>query len=292
MAEPRQVATAAQLAARVNAIPSLPKALAHVQRAVSARFSSASSVANAIEKDPPLAARVLRLANSGFYARGERVGTVRNAVARLGMREVQSLVTTAGLLGVFGADDAALMRDLYLHSLLCATVSGKIMRAAPRSLGGVDPAEYFTAGLLHDVGLFVVHKFAPKALLECIEYARANKEPLSAVEQIAMGYSHAEVGALLLQRWRLSDLDVHACRWHHTAADAPLSVRPVASMYHLADVLSCEVLGGDILPVVVGPLDSIAHAALDLDETAWQRLRVEATESATDARELMTALLG
>jgi len=133
-------------------LPAFPSALARLVKTMEAADSSADDLAQVIETDSGLAARLLKVANSSFYGRARSVASVRQAVVVLGNRTVRSLAlavwthTFCPKPGVKA--DAAIQVTLYCHGIATALIAKQL---AAR----IDPSlceDAFLAGLLHDIG--------------------------------------------------------------------------------------------------------------------------------------------
>lgn len=75
--------------------------------------------------------------------------------------------------------------------------------------------ELYVAGLMHDVGILTLDRFMPNDLNVVIRKAQAQKTDLCDAEQQSLGYTHAEVGGFLAEKWKLSQVLIDAIRYHH-----------------------------------------------------------------------------
>ncbi len=118
-------AQAAKIVSRIDKLVSLPASVQRVLAGIDAPRSTARTVAELVDEDPPLAARVLRLANSGFYARSVRATDVKQAVARIGLEETRTAVAAAVLGRLFASRSGARFDfiDLYAHGLASSLVA-------------------------------------------------------------------------------------------------------------------------------------------------------------------------
>jgi HD-like signal output (HDOD) protein len=213
---------------------------------------------------------------------------VAAAVARVGLNETRGLVISASITEGLAVKPTAHIASFQLHSVVCAAATS-LIAARSGVLRVTRENPYFTSALLHDIGLLALAHFSPIALVEVVDFAVANKSPLADIERIAMGYSHAEVGALLLQRWRLSQLEIDACRWHHDILAAPPSAGPVPALVHLADMLARDALGGDTLTALVPEFEPRALEVLQLAPEALPELTQEVALATAPARAMAAA---
>jgi putative nucleotidyltransferase with HDIG domain len=219
---------------------------------------SARGIAIEAARDEGFAALMLRIANSAYSASVSRVGTLTHAIARLGIDLVQGLAISsmgppggqpeAGLTG----DTAAPLREVHRHSVRTGLVARSL---AP---SGLDPEVALTAGLLHNLGLSVTGLFAPKAF-RVLHAAAVRGEQLAPVEEDTMGFTHAELGALLAERWAYPPALVHSIREH----DALVPTGQLASLIQVADLAVRAVGVGIEAPLALDP-QIAATAGVDL----------------------------
>lgn len=196
-------------------IPTIPAALAEIQRIVGDPDGSAAEAATAISKDPAIASKVLRLANSSIYALRVPVSDIQHAVCILGLKILKNLVVHATVLDSFNdrGNSALSAPWLFDHSL-------KTARAA-RSLCGligqatIDVEEAYTAGLLHDIGKILLMEAESAKYLRAVALSRLKQIPLHQSEQQIFGFTHADVGSMLAARWNMSPLLCEAIGRHH-----------------------------------------------------------------------------
>jgi putative nucleotidyltransferase with HDIG domain len=160
--------------------------------------------------DPALAAELLQLANSAEFGLRARVGTIRHALAILGMERIRSLVVTIAMhLYMRQGPRDSHTQAVWAHSFATAVIAEEIARVARQ------PETYhYTAGLMHDVGrlgllMASTEKYSRLFSVPFLDVAEAN-----AVENGVLGFDHCESGAVLAQNWGLPE-DLQKCIRHH-----------------------------------------------------------------------------
>jgi putative nucleotidyltransferase with HDIG domain len=195
-------------------IPAQPATAELVLRLVADPSASAGSLARAVETDPALAARVIRLANSPYYGAPRRVSSAQHAIVLLGRDTVRGIATSAAcsLLDVrtdFGPD------GFWRHALASGAAASVVAEHV-----GLSPADAFSAGLLHDIGAVLLHRRDPDA------FARAQRETsmsaIVAAEIDAFGMSHAQAGAAALEAWGFPPAFVEAVALHQHGVEEPV----------------------------------------------------------------------
>jgi len=198
-----------------------------------------SDLVSLIGSDQVMAASILRMANSAFYGRPSSVSTLRDAVMVLGLEAVRALCLGIGVHAIFPpaqGEVKAQLEPLWQH---CAAVA-LCAREIARRVRSRDRERAFVAGLLHDIGQLVLLQYLPDLYSGVVQAQRGSGRPLHEVERQALGTDHAEVGAWLLERWRLPQELRLPVELHHTEAipagdEAGLSLARIAQV---ADWLS------------------------------------------------------
>jgi putative nucleotidyltransferase with HDIG domain len=202
-------------------VPALPLAVERVLRATEDPNTELDDVVNAIEQDPALSARVLRLSNSPYFGMRQRVGTVRLALVILGMREVRNIVLAVSVIGAVSSSRllALVARDFWQHS----SVTAMAARVFAKQLRKQNLEDAFVGGLLHDMGqLALAERFEHDYTKICLT-AGSDEDRLCELEKEHFGFTHADVGAAFAQEWGLPDALRDALLMHHAAPWQPLT---------------------------------------------------------------------
>ncbi len=198
---------------QADEIFSLPQTLMEILEEVESEDWSAKSMAAIISKDPGLTARVLKMANSSFYASRTEISTVNRAVLVLGASMVKCLALSVA---IFTAPEEIKKKynfdigGLYMHYLSTAIAARQLSEATGKS----KPEVAFTAGLLHDIGMIFMFKVAPKEYAELLA-AHESGGKLVAAEREVFNTDHAEVGYLISRKWKLPAALQNAIGNHH-----------------------------------------------------------------------------
>jgi putative nucleotidyltransferase with HDIG domain len=191
-------------------LPLLPDASAQVLALCGEESCDARALAQLLERDPALAAHVLRVSNSAAYAPREPIVSLQQAVSRLGMGGVRNIAVAVALqVEIFRVPGhEARLAELWTHSACAGAWAREIARARRRNAESA-----FLCGLLHDVG-------KPALLREIAALERGLGLNLDdAALEDCFDELHAELGARLLERWKLPARMVAAARFHHRPDD-------------------------------------------------------------------------
>jgi HD-like signal output (HDOD) protein len=202
-------------------------------------------VVELLSHDPSLTAEILRKCNGAFFG-GAPASDMFEAVSRIGFYEVYCMVValfgakTKALPGVGNALDAS---KLWKHTVVTAVAGSTIAIRTDHPQGAA-----FTAGLLHDIGKLVLASAERYRYGEILEDAKLSGLSHHEAEQVAYGTNHAEIGGLLLERWKLPSEVYEAVRHHHDPGQAGANSR-MATIIFLADWMAHGFEAGKPLPV-------------------------------------------
>jgi HD-like signal output (HDOD) protein len=178
---------------------------------------SAERLARAISADAGLAGAIIKKANSCYYGGTGRVGSLPLAIARLGSLTTRSIAVTSAIRSMYRfGDDAGIEQYLWRHSVAVGLTS----RMTARRAGRTSIEEAYLSGLLHDVAkLVLVQRFYRKYDPVIREVGLMIGGHLD-VECEHLGFTHADLGAMILERWQFAPIQVDAVRFHHSPSES------------------------------------------------------------------------
>jgi HD-like signal output (HDOD) protein len=259
-------------------IPSLPSVLERINALLEDPNAGTREVGAEIAKDAPLSTRVLRIANSAAYGLRQKVVSTEQAAAVLGMKALRNLAMQASVIGKYEhlADSGFDLDLLWRRSILTAQTCSSLARKVSAPLGlGAD--EFYTCGLLIDIGQVVLLDHMTDDYLAAVRRARSEGRPLDEVEQDVLGFTHAEIGARLALRWGLPSEVVSAIQFSHGPADE-VEAEPTVGLVELVNRLSEAVLAED-REAALAALDDQRAAELGLAAEAYAQGVDEAFEA-------------
>ncbi len=267
----------------IDQLPSLPMVVQRMLHILQRDEATTREVAEVINLDPALAAKLLKLVNSALYALQDPVTTVHHAVTIAGFMEVRNLALGMKLMeSLPGADKEVLDRTMYWeHSLACALCARGIASA-------VSPAtaeEAFLGGLLHDMGKLVLSVYFGEQWREALEAAEAQGRPPLEVEAELIGAPHTVVGQMLAHHWRLPRLPVMAIGHHHElppAGDMSNEERLHCAMIAAADNLVRWMDLGSSGYSRLSPLQKELSVPLGLEDSRTEVLLRETARALSD----------
>jgi HD-like signal output (HDOD) protein len=279
---PKAPKTAEALVAKDPSLASFPDIYFRLQEAIGDPGSSAGRIAGIIGSDPGLAASLLRLANSPFYALGRPIDSLVRAVMVIGAGELAQLALGVTVVSRFRdlPAGALTMRQAWEHAVGC----GVMARVLAAQMGGQQEERFFVAGLLHDLGRLVLLRRLPRHTARAMARARQARLPLWRAEQEILGYDHAAVGRALLGHWQLSAGLAEAVGDHHGGSDMGLD----AAIVHVADAAAVAAGFGANGSPYVPPVEDRAWERLGLPVAA---LAVALSQARRQVADIVATLL-
>ncbi len=222
------------LIARLPAMPQiLVKLIGHLQADDLGMQELAALIAN----DAGMTARILSVANSSAYHRGNRGVNLEQSLVSLGTDMIKILVISESVFQTFnnfphsGGTD---LRAFWKNSLTAAVISRELARRTEYP----QLEEAYLAGLLHNVGRLALLATAPREY--AFNFNARDDESLCAVEQRTLQITHAEAGAWLIERWQLDSFLADAVLYHHEPGDRLEAAHPLIRVVRLAHLLACH----------------------------------------------------
>jgi len=201
----------------VKVLPPSPQVLPKVLDALRHEQTTLEEVGELIALDPVLTAKLLHYCNSVYFSGREPVSSVPEAIGRVGFQTIFALVSavSGGRSFTPPAESGVDGTQLWKHSLTTAFGCKFIAEDISE-----DSNLLFTAGLLHDIGRVVLAQAKGAEYGKLLAEAVAAGADTTEREKTAYGFTHADVGACLMESWKLPMQLVWAVRFHHHPAVA------------------------------------------------------------------------
>jgi putative nucleotidyltransferase with HDIG domain len=205
-----------KIAVYIKRMPSFSTTVSKVLAVCDNRQTSPAALNQVVSLDPVLAGKVLKLINSAYYSLNPPVTSLVRAIIMLGVNTVKNLALSSAALAVLRSGSGLQglnMEGFWLHSL-CTGVAAKAL-ARKR---GVDPKqleEYFTAGLLHDIGKIPMNAVLSGEYMGAVGAADREQTSLFAAENRILGMDHCAAGAMIVRAWKLEGAAGDTVVHHH-----------------------------------------------------------------------------
>lgn len=235
----------------IEDLPTLPSVASEVNGLVHEPDSSVRNLSAAIEKDQAMTAKILKLVNAAFFGLPSRVGNIPHALVLLGFNTVRNAVLSVSVIRAFSPKRSVEgfdIREFWRHSISVAVTSRFL--AEKTRLYPVDDS--FTAGLLHDIGKFVLSQHFPDSFCRVLVAAARDGITFSEAEKREIPLDHAGIGAYLGSRWKLPSSLVEAIHHHHESTDH-IAGQNLLTLVHTADRIVNREWNGRSEPFIQSP---------------------------------------
>lgn len=262
-----------EIMGKIEHLPPMPDTISRVMEMSRSDDYSSGQLADVVCRDPTLAARVLKLCNSGFTGLSQEITSIQKAVLLLGFEMVKNLVFSSFVQSVMASDVEGYgqtAQSLWEHSLGTATASLVI---AEKKMPSISDTAY-TGGLIHDIGKVVLATFMADRFAEVLEKMRKYRIPSHEAEMEILGTTHQEVGGVVAERWRIAEELREAIMHHHSPSDAHVAPE-LAAIICLGDAI-CGMYGiGSGIEATDGTLPQDAIALLKISDTELEEIAGE-----------------
>ena len=239
-------------------LASPPEIYARLCKLIEEPDSTSAMLAEVIERDPAISTRLLRLANSAFFALPVEVDSIADAITLIGRQATRDLVLATEVIQRFHDIPRELI-DIYSYwrsSLRCAILARQMITLLPATY---NDESMFLAGLLHDIGHLVIYTRTPELGRKSLLEHRHRGIPLHIVERELMGFDYAEVGSALATMWELPQMLCSVLANHINPQDTE-TYRMEATLVHIAAAISHQ-----------GSFDEeLVDTLLPADQALWQ----------------------
>jgi HD-like signal output (HDOD) protein len=216
------------------ALPSLSVIAIRLVELASDESCSVDELAGLIEKDPSLTVRLLKLANSAFFAGSNPAVTVKQAVLRIGFRQLRIMALTLSLRDTFPMGKVGTLD--YEYFWRTSLYTALLAKSLARRISKCDPDAAFIGGLTLGIGFLIFHDLFIKGKGEEPDRGLDTLDALLAWENDRFGIDHRLIGEAALRHWKFPE-EIIACQNGHRHETSSLLARVCESARVLSNVL-------------------------------------------------------
>ncbi len=216
-------------------LPSPPAIAIQILNAVQQENSSMQELARIISADPALTGKLLKVANSGFFARPNEITCVDRALSVLGTNVTKNIALSFVIAAEFRGEKQANFDFEYFWRRSVTTAVATELLAAQLML---DNKDFFVTALLHDIGVMLMYLCKGDEYVQLLQQRKKNGSQLIALEQQHFGFDHQQLGFTLTSEWGLPEAITLPICYHHDPAAAPSEYTRMAEILRIADLLA------------------------------------------------------
>jgi putative nucleotidyltransferase with HDIG domain len=198
-----------------------------------------------------MTANLLKICNSAYYGLRTKVVSIKQAVAYLGLNTIANAV----MMGNFSKNLTAAQGgydlnegELWKYSVSSALIAQSL--AEKRHLSNIPCL--FTSALLKDIGKVILSTHIKDAFQKIILSVQKDKLTFLEAEKKILGIDHAELGAMVAEKWCFNPEMVSIIRNHHDPLKILIGDDLSISIIYLADTI-CMMVG------IGGGADGLAY---------------------------------
>lgn len=200
-------------------LPTLPAVATRVIELTNNNNVSMKALAETIQNDQALTAKVLKTVNSSLFGLRQNCSSINQAIVMLGLSAVKTLALGFTLVGAIkDATEGEFDLSDHWRRSLYTSIAGKLIASAARL---PNPEECFLGGLLQDVGMIALHQALGADYAAIVRDAGGDHRGVIQLELERLQTQHADVGAMLTARWKLPDSLVMPVKYHERPTAAP-----------------------------------------------------------------------
>lgn len=277
--------------AAITEIPTLPEVIQEVLEAVASEESAAGDLAAILSKDQALCSKVLKIANSAFFAQSRRIYAINDAVVVLGFDSIAQLMLATSVFSVFGGPKSYEKFDVYgfwQHSIATAIASRLI---AQRVGEAPNDNVIYTAGLLHDIGKLVLITYFASEYISVLEKVESEDLFLHEAEKLLMGCTHCDISEWVCNRWNFPEELVRFIAEHHHGVCSEDCAGCGPCIVRLADVICNRLHIGNSGNTKSYELKPAEYAAIGLEDSDIAAIEEVMEKSRDEIESILKAIM-
>jgi putative nucleotidyltransferase with HDIG domain len=209
-------AATAKLLGFIQQMPSLSTTATKVLQICNTPAPAPNDLNRVISLDPVLAGKVLKLINSAYYARRNKITSLTRAIIMLGINTIKNLVLSTAIVNCVSHSALSRTMDMNLfwsHSIQVGVTARLI--AKEMGIPALDQEFFFLAGLMHDLGKIPMSNQFPELYNQALTICHNSQIDICLAEKQLMGLTHCDIGQMIVKKWDLGNGIESAFTSHH-----------------------------------------------------------------------------
>ncbi len=227
----------------IQEIATLPSVTTKILQQIEDNNVDIRKVANTIETDAPLTAKVLKVANSAIYGLRTPVSSIAQAIITIGLNRLANIVIGVSIFSRFilhsQRDTQQLIEKFWWHSASTGIVSKSLANKISRNYKEME----FIGGLLHDFGKLILMQYNFSEYKKVIDLTKNDGLIDVDAEKKIFGVDHLEVGNFVSKRWKLPNPIINVITYHSKLNFLKDDIE-LGAVVRFSDLL-CEMWGAD-----------------------------------------------
>lgn len=238
----------ARVTEEIDKLPPIPTNIIDLRRVAADPNVEFSKIVPLLNKDPGMAANLLKFANSARYGVSHKIDSIEEAILYFGMSNLMEFIAVSFADGVMKKSFSRLhgVDSYFDHSREISAQCRTIAIAA--NMSRHDQETYALVGLLHDIGKLILTIASDKQAYPLISASVNKMTEVVNSEKDLWGIDHCEVGAQICKKWKFPDIFETSIKRHHTPLIKPNDdFCPESAMIFLSHILTIDSLSPEII---------------------------------------------
>jgi len=221
-----------EIVKEINELPQFPENIVQLQKMIDDPESEITDISRNIAMDMSLTADLLKIVNSAQYMLSKKVDSITEAVKLVGLRGLKNLLYSYGTQKILKSG----LKELWNHANRTAFYAYTLAKGYIKKKELLD--DVYIGGILHDIGKIIFFNAHPKLVGKISELAKAREIGKDIFEALSDGLNHAEIGALIAEKWNFPEDLIMSIRYHHEPNSAPSDKWETVSTIYLANCMA------------------------------------------------------
>ncbi len=219
---------------KIDEFEQIPIFSDEIKKLIDTTENNETELIKMLKYEIPITANILKLANSSMFEINKEICSIDEVVSILGFSELKKLLTMATTTKIFSKGSGYEMNkgEMRRHSIASAIISKYLWKFIPDDIKG----DLFTVCLIADIGKVIIGDIFESCNFRITNLIKNKNIDFLSAEKEIFGFSHAEVGAMVLEKWKFPSEMIKAVRYHHEPDKVPDS--PLTHFISLSDTIA------------------------------------------------------
>jgi HD-like signal output (HDOD) protein len=218
-----------------NILTTIPELFYEINKLIEDENSDMDDIIRVISTDPVIAARILKTVNSSFF--GVKTGSLKTAILNMGLLNIKTIIATTE---IFSINEGYYEDLIWKHSSLTNILTIKLYEYLYKKR---IPEIYSTVGLLHDIGKVAFFKLDGTKYKGVLKLKETHSDiSLEVSEKNSFGFTHTEIGSILLSFWDMPSSIIEVALYHHTPELCSEQFKGIINIVNIAGFYSWQIL--------------------------------------------------
>ncbi|MEI9998744.1 MAG: HDOD domain-containing protein [Verrucomicrobiota bacterium] len=221
-----------------STLPSLRSVVGELEALTQKSNTRLDEVTRLVQVDQAMSLRVLRMANSVYYAPSQPIVDVQDAILYIGLNTFRGAVASTRCIEqtCHIRQETIDWRDFWTHAAGVGHVTVELASHLKSSELGLE--SFYLMGLFHDIGKVVLAQLMPEKFDQLYAEAARDHKPPCVVEKEALGIEHGHLGAWYMEKQGIPAALCEAVRFHHGDVFGDKNHARHALLIRMADLLT------------------------------------------------------